>query len=82
MEIDNETLIEYVRQRRYGLSSYSVYHAVCWVEGKSVAEIQEEIKRVENTSHRYKWDQVGSAHLDYSRVEALKEILTYRLTNR
>ncbi len=56
------------------LSSYAVYHAKDWAEGKTKEEIKEEIARCKKP-HTYQWNQVGNEHQNYSRIVTLENIL-------
>jgi hypothetical protein len=56
---------------------YAKYHARCWAEGKTVKEIENELKRLDKPRN-YDWQDTGNAHMDYVRIETLKEILNKR----
>lgn len=59
-------------------TKYSIYHAECWAENKSIAELQEEIKHVKHKAetHHYQWNEVGNTTADWARHGRLVEILT------
>jgi hypothetical protein len=60
--------------------AYAEYHAQCWAESRTEAEIHDEIQRLEAKAlhHTYKWDEVGCAQNDYDTISALKRILEER----
>jgi hypothetical protein len=59
------------------MNATSKYHAVCWAIGKSKAEIETEIQRIEAMwTSKLPNPFPKSAHDSYSRMEMLRVILT------
>lgn len=60
-------------------AAYGAYHARCWAEGKTDAEILAEIARTEAKASRTRdWQEVGNATCDYARADTLRAILDER----
>jgi hypothetical protein len=60
--------------------SYTIYHARDWAEGKSIAELEQEIARMKHKAqtHHYAWNEVGNTSDDWTRHDTLVEILATR----
>lgn len=69
------TLVDEAAHR--GHSRTAAYHAVCWAARQTDVAIEQEIARCSAFRDRA-WNEVGSGHADYSRVQTLKRVLAIR----